>query len=149
MKNQLIIVRGTPGSGKSTLARRMLREGLVDAHYEADMFHIDPKGSYNFKVENSHLAHKWCKDMVKKALEKGLRVAVSNTFLVFGQIKPYIEVANELKVNWKIIQAEGNFQNVHNVPSDVLDRMSKAMVPYGKLIQQIKKVYRCDKLKEA
>ena len=44
MNKILYIIRGIPGSGKSSLAK-----SLGGKHVEADMYHLDENGNYNWK----------------------------------------------------------------------------------------------------
>ena len=116
IKNQLILVRGLPGSGKTTLANDFGR-----LHFEADTYHVTNEGDYLFKQENIKAAHQWCQEQTLKSLQQGFRVVVSNTFVKKWEIQPYLDMG----FNTHIIEATGKFNNIHNVPQDVLERMKE------------------------
>lgn len=116
---ELVLIRGLPGSGKSTIARSM----NFDVHYEADMFFINKNGDYCYDPRKIGEAHKWCQEGVYQALLKGKKVVVSNTFIKLFEMKPYFDMAHELGVELDVIQAEGRWSNVHDVPEEVVKRM--------------------------
>ena len=117
---ELVIIRGIPGSGKTTMAKSY--QGY--SHYEADMFFMKD-GVYNFDRAKIKNAHNWCQESVKSDLEHGLSVIVSNTFVARWEVQPYVDMALALNVPYKIITATGNYQNVHGVPPEVIERMKK------------------------
>ena len=120
---ELVIVRGIPGSGKSTLAEIIARGGV---RYEADMYHYDDEGNYNFSFDNLHKSHLWCQDHVRTAMVMGVSpVVVSNTSTTVKEMKPYMELAEEFgyRVHTVIVENRHGGKNVHNVPGDVLDKM--------------------------
>lgn len=120
---KLYLVRGLPGSGKSTYCR--LHQSALSNHYEADMFFIDDEGKYNFDQELLRAAHQWCQDQAYWSLKAGFDTFVSNTFTTAKELKPYVEMAKELNVPFFIMTMHGNYQNIHNVPTEVLDRMKQ------------------------
>ena len=118
--SKLILIRGLPGSGKSTLARAFTGAGYH--HIEADMFHINPKnGKYEFDVENIHPSHAWCQSSTKKLLDEGRNVVVSNTFTLLEHMEPYLNMEHDVS----IIIALGKYEDVHNVPTEVLANMAE------------------------
>lgn len=112
--NRLLIVRGLPGSGKSTYAQ--LQKGI---HIEADMYHINDEGRYDWKPENVHASHKWCQSLCKSKLEAGEDVVVSNTFTTLKELRPYLEMWDSVEIH----ECKGQFQNIHDVPNEVLRKM--------------------------
>lgn len=132
---ELILIRGLPGSGKSTLAKRL--SGFGYTHLETDMFWGN---DYNFDMSKLGEAHQWCQDKTRSALKSiedarqnflGLLstfplrgVIVSNTFTTKKELEPYFDIAKEFKIKPQVIICKGKFSNVHNVPEDVLLRMS-------------------------
>lgn len=119
MTVRLILIRGLPGSGKSTLAKELLAKGLVNSHFEADMFHIQADGTYVYDVTKAREAHAWCLEMTKLSLEHGKRVVVSNTFVTRSEIWPYLYLGYPTEV----LVAQGMWPSIHGVPEDVLVSM--------------------------
>lgn len=121
----LYIIRGLPGSGKSTLAKKL----CPNRAFEADAYHVKD-GVYNFdqsKVTNSHF---WCKEMVRVSLLSGEDTAVANTFTRVWEYEDYIRMANEAGYNTQVIELHGKWQNVHNVPIEVIYRMKLRWEPH-------------------
>lgn len=120
---KLVLVRGLPGSGKSTLARM-----LAYVHLEADMyFMVD--GVYRFDKNKLHAAHAWCLERTRASLDHHLTVAVSNTFTTKKELKPYFDLAKEYDIIPNVILCQNQFNNVHNVPIETLEKM-KARFQY-------------------
>lgn len=115
---ELVLIRGLPGSGKSTLAKSM--QGYM--HFEADMY-FTRDGEYIFDHSKIKDAHAWCQWWVKDNLSRGYKVVVSNTFTQKWEMQPYLDMAEHLGVPVRIIEANGNFQNMHGVPDEAIERM--------------------------
>ena len=120
----LFLVRGIPGSGKSTKAKQLLKEGLADAHFEADIY-FEVNGEYVFDPSKIKDAHSWCQKETDKALAAGKSVVVSNTFVKKWETDIYFGLAAKHGVEVEVIVATGNYQNVHGVPAEVLLRMKE------------------------
>ena len=116
---KLYIVRGIPGSGKSTFAKKLLEQGKVQQHLEADEFMTDENGDYKFDPTILQKCHQQCQMWVKYYLDRGQSVVVSNTFSRKWEILPYTRMGAEFEV----IEMKGNYQNVHNVPQFIVDNM--------------------------
>lgn len=116
---ELVLIRGLPGSGKSTMARAMR---TTHEHYEADMFFTDEDG-YNYDRDKIKEAHEWCQHEAFNALANGKSVVVSNTFTRRFEMEPYFEIAKIFGIEPRIIEATGNYQNVHGVPTEVVEKM--------------------------
>jgi len=121
---RLILIRGLPGSGKSTLALQLMSSnGLTCAqHFEADQYFMED-GEYNFNVDHLHLAHKWCQDKTRDALQANCDVIVSNTFTTAKELKSYFKIAAEYDIVPQVILCQGSWESVHNVPTEVLVKM--------------------------
>ncbi len=52
---------------------------------------------------------------------EGKDVVVSNTFTQYWEMEPYLIMGHSVS----IVVANGNYENVHNVPEDVLAAMSE------------------------
>ena len=122
-KGDFFGIVGRNGSGKSTLARNILELSNGEAeHYEADMFFM-VDGVYNFDATKIKEAHAWCYQKVRDCLLREKVCIVSNTFVKLWEMKPYLDLKNELSIEVHVIEALGNYGNVHNVPLEVIERM--------------------------
>ena len=122
----LVIVRGPSGSGKTTVAESLVKCNGY-SHYEADMYFIDDQGNYNWDGLMIANAHDWCRRMVEKDLKEGKNVVVANTFVRLWELKPYVKLAHRLGVGLHIVHCDGEFENVHGVPQEIVDRMRENM----------------------
>lgn len=127
---ELILIRGLPGSGKSTKAKEIIinNRNLDIRHIEADMYFID-NGEYIFDREKLKDAHDWCFSCATLYLVNDSNVIVSNTFTQYWEMELYINLANELKIDYTIIEMLGDFGNIHGVPDDTLIRMKERYQP--------------------
>ena len=126
---KLTIIRGLPGSGKSTLALKMLADAQRNleecVRLEADLFHTMSNGQYVYKQELARYAHEFCRGNTAFYLNKGSDVIVANTFTTIGEALPYFKIAKACGADFEIIVCTGNYENVHDVPEDVMDKMSE------------------------
>lgn len=120
MKNHIVLVRGLPGSGKSTHALSLESQGY--SHFEADMYLI-VDGKYVYDKSKIRQAHDWCFISAKTALEKGLNVVVSNTFIKKWEMQRYIDIGYP----FQIVKMNGKWKNIHGVPQETIDSMAHAM----------------------
>jgi predicted kinase len=116
----LTLIRGLPGSGKTTLAKT-----ISAVNFEADMYFTDEKGRYQFEGKNLAQAHNWCELQCDNALKAGQNVVISNTFVKHWEMVAYKEMAKKYKAELVIITCAGNYQNTHNVPQTVINKMKK------------------------
>jgi len=116
---KLILVRGIPGSGKSTYAK-----GLGLNHFEADMY-FERNGKYEFDPSQIKNAHEWCQREVRATLKKDEDVIVSNTFTQHWELKPYLDMAEELGVEVRVIRMTADYGNIHGVPETVIETMKE------------------------
>lgn len=139
VQSTLFIVRGLPGSGKTTLAERMRLAGIVDVVYAADDYH-DSHGGFDWR--NIGAAHDWCQEVVKSDLgssfamygsHRFISVAVANTFVTKGSIRPYIDIAANRGARVVVIDCyDGGMsdsdlaaKNVHSVPEATIAKMRR------------------------
>lgn len=131
----LYLIRGCSGSGKSTVAEGLYTTRSV--HFEADMFHYNEDGVYDWKPQNLKDSHKWCQDNVRAAMEMGVqRVIVSNTFTAEKELSPYLVMAkeNRYKVVSIVVENRHGNNNVHSVPKDIVDAQERRLRNSLKLI---------------
>lgn len=115
----LYIIRGLPGSGKSTLAAEL----APNNHYEADDYFVK-NGKYTFDRTKLKDAHKFCQNQVEKAMKSNAeKIAVANTFVKKWEYEPYIKLAEKYHYLTILKVCTGNYQNIHNVSQDIIDRM--------------------------
>ena len=117
----LYAIRGLPGSGKTTLAK------FFDLKfYEADQYF---ENFNNNKFDHSLIkkAHQNCFDNVKKELQKGNSVIVSNTMTSEEEVLEYQNLAKKLNVKFVSIVLENrhNGISVHDVPKSSIEQMQK------------------------
>lgn len=131
----LAIIRGVPGTGKSTFAKTFIPYGF--AHYEADMYHCDPDGTYKFDMNNLYDAHRWCERNVTAQLFSGQDVVVSNTFTTFREIKHYVEFA--VKYGHKVVvhTMTEEYGSFHNVPEETMVRMRNRFQSHEAILKLI------------
>ena len=133
---KLILVRGIPGSGKTTFVKNQLKldNPLHTFHFEADMYFekynpFAKKMEYNFDPSKLSIAHKICLEKTQSALRTGAKVYVSNTFTTIKEMEPYVTMARILGAKVEIHEMseipviEGKQQNIHGVPTHVIDKM--------------------------
>lgn len=124
----LVLVRGIPGTGKSTIAKELAQKFTMK-HFEADMYFVDANGMYDFNYEEIQSAHSWCKWTTDWSLGLGKNVVVSNTFVKWFEIQPYQTLAKKYGYELIIVEATGDYLNVHGVPPETLERMKKNFEP--------------------
>lgn len=128
--SNLILVRGVPGSGKSSFSKTMF-PGILNI--ENDMFHYR-NGEYRFDYRNLRKAIKLCTETAEKWISCGCDVVVSNTFTRKSFVDVYKSIAEKNNSNFVVYRMMGEFQNVHNVPKDVLENMKSGFEEYPKEI---------------
>lgn len=127
----LIIIRGIPGSGKSTLALQLLKSMPNAVHCEADHFFINKQGQYNYDRTKIKLAHQYCQQNVRKALQQGLPVIVSNTTIKLWELMALLDIAADYAIDTHVIKCCGEYANNHNVPVDIVAKMAMNYQSYS------------------
>lgn len=137
---KLTLIRGLPGSGKSTLAKQQ-----AAIHFEADMFFMK-NDVYCFDLSLLGEAHQWCESQTASTLQHGQAVVVSNTFTQWWQIEPYIQIAKRQNVPVKLLEARGNYQNVHDVPKEVIAKLKAGYEDNATIITKIQEILPASRL---
>ncbi len=127
-KAKLILIRGLPGSGKTTLAKQLASK-LDAKHFEADMYFENAQGDYLFDQNKLGDAHDWCFCQTKKWLKRSHIVIVSNTFVRHWEMKRYLQYCKKHHVEFEIKVCGGTFKSIHNVPSEVIEKMREKWQP--------------------
>lgn len=86
------------------------------------MFHMRD-GHYSYDNKNVEWSHEWCQNMAFWAMQRGMDVAVSNTFTRKSEIAPYIKFAKMTGHEVSITVMSGNYGSVHNVPKETIKAM--------------------------
>lgn len=128
---QLVLVRGMPGSGKSTIAKALVAKGF--AHIEADMYFVGPDGQYRFRADRLKSAHQWCRNHVASRLHDRVNTVVSNTFTTYWEMIPYIIMAHRFGARLTVMEATGQFVDIHGVPEKTLDAMRNRWESYQRV----------------
>ena len=114
-------MRGLPGSGKTSFAK-----SLNLNFFEADQYF---ENFNNNKFDHSLIkkAHQNCFDNVKKELQKGNSVIVSNTMTSEEEVLEYQNLAKKLNVKFvsMVLENRHNGISVHDVPQSSIEQMQK------------------------
>lgn len=143
----LTLIRGLPGSGKSTLAKRLGGEqpqgsgySMGIPHFEADQYHM-VDGEYRFDINRLGKAHEYCFTHTSNYLSNGYSVIVSNTFTRSREIRPYLDLATIYKARVMIIECQGEYGSIHNVPEDTMQNMRDRFVNENEFLLQYLEFY--------
>lgn len=120
----LLIVSGVSGSGKTSFADYLAHLHPDSVVCTADDYHMQD-GEYKFDINNLGAAHEWCKQKAFDAMVKNVGlIIVGNTNTQPKEWKPYKDNAEKhgYAVSGIVMQNLGGFENVHNVPEEVLNK---------------------------
>ena len=128
MNKEVYIVRGCPGSGKSSLAKKIANlhslENKVAKIFETDNYFME-NGEYKFNPSKLKENHAKCfNDFLDALNDRRVDVViVANTFTHKWEYVNYADAAKDSGFEVTTLIANGNYQNVHNVPDDVVQKM--------------------------
>lgn len=125
----IFIIRGPSGSGKSTVAKEYF--GKFPNVEADDYFYHD--GEYKFNPTLLKEAHDAAKERVISLLKDNKAVVISNTFTRLWEIESYINEI-KLKTDYNIVlsvyRTDGEWENIHKVPEEVVALQRGRMEPY-------------------
>ena len=128
---QLILIRGVPGSGKTKIAMELMKLLGEDAvHIESDHYFLNKNGAYRYNKALFNDAHFWCQRNARESLRHGWTVVVANPFIRVKDMQPYFDMAIELRIQYRVIEATGMYRNVHHIPDDVVSKMRQQFERY-------------------
>jgi len=125
----VFILRACPGAGKSTLAESLTDNNRSSTICCADDYFMHGD-EYRFDPEKIGAAHQWCQKMFDDATTEGVEiVVVANTNTHERDVNHYRNLAIErgYMVFVTIVENWHNGNDVHNVPSEVKDKMRNAI----------------------
>lgn len=131
-ESTLVLIQGIPGSGKSTLAKNILEYSVNNVAtkihwHEADTFFIDDEMQYRFDSHWLSEAHSYCYSRAAYTLFVKRHTIVSNTFTSDKELAPYISLAKKAHAKLVIVRMETQYESVHNVPAEAIERMKNRM----------------------
>jgi len=138
MKQKLILVRGLPGSGKTTFAKKYVNEHENFSLMESDMFFSNGI-EYKFDKAGLASAHAWCALQTYCLINRGANVIVCNTFTLPSECAPYYVIADKLDIDLELKTMTGTYQNIHEVPEEIIELMRIRFVPDSIVASTFKK----------
>lgn len=125
-------MRGFSGSGKSTIARQIAAGEQGAVIVSADDYMETDEG-YKFSPEKKSPAHRSCFRLFMAAIEAGAElIVVDNTNKTAWEISPYMLAAGAFGYEAAIVEVRCDpkvaaARNVHNTPSEVIEKMAREM----------------------
>ncbi len=115
LQPQLSITHGFSGSGKSTLAINAIEQhgGIrlrsdVERHRLAGKFKVTDK----YTPEMNEWVYAQVLNLAERIAEAGFPVVADATFLLFKHRQPFQELAEKMKLNFRIIACEASFDEL-------------------------------------
>lgn len=128
----LYFFRGWPGSGKSTLAKEYQQKGLFTHYYENDMFLYDENDTYVWSKERLAEAIKLTRQHVLAELQKGKSVGLCSVASHKATVVEWLKICKEHGWWLEVIDCNGDFENIHQVPKDKVKALKNNFQPWIK-----------------
>lgn len=87
-------------------------------------------GNYEFDPCRVKDAHEWCQKTTKILLNNERSVIVANTFTRIWEMQAYFDMASELNIKCCVYRMMTQYDNIHNVSSEVIERMRARFEDY-------------------
>ena len=131
---QLFIIRGIPGSGKSTFAKKLSNTNGHMRIVENDDFFTDHSGKYRYNKEIYDYAKQYTMSaIVHELMIEKKACIVTGVFYHADEASDLLNIINFCKAHnipFEVHRMTGNFQNIHNIPEEVLEEMKENFEPY-------------------
>ena len=122
----VVILRGLPGAGKSDFAKFIAGDKGSDIICEADDYHYNNEGVYEFDPKNLKAAHITCFNKFNYLLDNHEPlIIVSNTSTTIKEFSNYNDLALERGYRVTVITVENHRggKSIHDVPEEAMNRM--------------------------
>ena len=126
MEYLVVVLRGLPGAGKSDFAKFIAGEKGSDIICEADDYHYNDEGVYEFDPSNLKQAHQTCFNKFTSLINiQEPLIIVSNTSTTIEEFFKYNKLALEhgYRVVVTTVENYRDGKSIHDVPDEALDRM--------------------------
>ena len=125
----LVLVRGCSGSGKRSLAKRWLKHCK---RVEADTVAYGGQQHFEKPAGDSLMfrrAVRWSLEATTAFLEAGDSVAVCITLLSESSLLPWLQLAEQRRVRFAVIECHGEFKNQHGLPAHYIAQQREDFEP--------------------
>jgi hypothetical protein len=104
-----------------------------DANFAADDYFTDEDGVYHFDRDLTPYAHADCKQRMIEAMRNDIaHIAIHNTFVESWEAEEYFRLAAYHGYEVHVIESQGEFGSVHDVPQEIIMDMMKRWHKYLK-----------------